>query len=876
MLPVSAELLEQRIFMSVNVGINASQRFQTIAGFGTSMFSQATVAPYDAPVGSTQYQNFLNDYVNDLGATIVRINFQSDVLPAKPAVPLGTDLAANIAALNFNSTNAAFFGNLTRAIDQADGNKLQVVASIWSPPAWMKANDSLAALQQPDGSYNDPTNHLLFQNNDPAANADPSNNLDPDNLLQFARYCAAYVAGMEQTYGIQIVGLSIQNELMFNESYDSCSYYQDSSLDPTDIQYRRYAQAVKAVGEEFERDGITTALIGPESIGPDGDTGNPSLTTRQVDYIKAVDADTVVDAYGKTAADYLGVYAIHGWSGDGKNPASDREWWAEYEAELADEPIARASWQTEESGEAMSWLGANNNPLRGALGMGMQIHDTLVTGDASAYLYWQTADGNTDSLTPVLMDSTAATVADPERSDVPQWKYLTFKHWSHFVVPGAVRIGTTYTDGSGNVIAENPAGVNTDAYIDDAGKTLTVELTNIGATAATVRLTLNSASVAEFDQAWLTDATNTWANVGPVTVVNGVATITLPAYSIVTLQGSTAVAGSIRGTVFNDSNGNGKQDSGETGLVGIEFYNDANNNGKFDPGELTTTTTDSTGNYIFAGLSPGNYKIRQMLPAGSRQTTPANNFGWTLTLSANQTLTGNNFGEQATIAPPPPPTGESIAGNVFNDSNGNGAMNAGETGIPAIVVYDDLNNDGKLDNSEPKTLTDRNGNYSLASLSAGNHKIREIIPAGWRQTTPTNNYGWTIALSPNQALTGKNFGEQVTAAPPPPVGGSISGVVFNDANGDLKLDNGELGLASWTLYIDSNNDGILDNNELTTQTKSDGTYTFSNLAAGTYLIRAVRPAGWSQTTPTKNFGQHVTISKNQNVTGIQFGEMQIA
>src|SRR5207244_5007479 len=42
---------------------------------------------------------------------------------------------------------------------------------------------------------------------------------------------------------------------------------------------------------------------------------------------------------------------------------------------------------------------------------------------------------------------------------------------------------------------------------------------------------------------------------------------------------------SATGVVFEDSNGNGTQDSGETGLAGLTFYVDLNGNGSKDAGE---------------------------------------------------------------------------------------------------------------------------------------------------------------------------------------------------------------------------------------------------------------------------------------------------
>jgi hypothetical protein len=217
--------------------------------------------------------------------------------------------------------------------------------------------------------------------------------------------------------------------------------------------------------------------------------------------------------------------------------------------------------------------------------------------------------------------------------------------------------------------------------------------------------------------------------------------------------------GSISGKVWNDVDGDGVLDSGEVGIAGITVYNDANNNNLKDSGELTTTT-DSSGNYTFASLAAGNYKIRQILQTGWSQTSPANGFGWTITLATNQVLTGKNFGTKNSGGGS---GGGSIAGKVFNDANGNGAIDSGELGIANITVYNDANNNNVWDTGELKTLTDSSGNYILSNLVAGNYKIRQILQTGWSQTTPANGFGWTISLATNQALTGKNFGTRQTA-----------------------------------------------------------------------------------------------------------------
>jgi SdrD B-like domain len=75
-----------------------------------------------------------------------------------------------------------------------------------------------------------------------------------------------------------------------------------------------------------------------------------------------------------------------------------------------------------------------------------------------------------------------------------------------------------------------------------------------------------------------------------------------------------------------------------------------------------------------------------------------------------------------------------------------------------------------------------------------------------------------------------------------PAQGSISGVVFNDLNGNGVQDAGEPGLTGWTVTATESVD-------LTTTTDSTGHFQITNVSSGTWTVRVVSPAGWVQTTP---------------------------
>ncbi len=76
------------------------------------------------------------------------------------------------------------------------------------------------------------------------------------------------------------------------------------------------------------------------------------------------------------------------------------------------------------------------------------------------------------------------------------------------------------------------------------------------------------------------------------------------------------------------------------------------------------------------------------------------------------------------------------------------------------------------------------------------------------------------------------------------------------------------------MFIDANNNGKLDSGEVSATTNASGVYTFSGLAAGTYIIRrADTPAGYTITEPVGG-AYTVTLAAGQVVTGKDIGAVQ--
>jgi len=310
------------------------------------------------------------------------------------------------------------------------------------------------------------------------------------------------------------------------------------------------------------------------------------------------------------------------------------------------------------------------------------------------------------------------------------------------------------------------------------------------------------------------------------------------------------LTGSISGIKFNDLNGNGVQDSGEPGLAGVTITLSSAS----QPPRSIVTGSDGT--FTFTGVPFGTYSVSEIVPPGFVQTSPAPpGTPQVVTLDfGHQTVTGVAFGNRAVPA--------QISGTKFNDANGNGVRDTGEGGLSGVTI--------QLRNSAGQTLTattDASGGFSFLGLAPGTYVLSEVVPTGFTQTAPAAPGTFSVTLSPGQNATGFLFGNRAQA------GGlaSISGVKFNDANGNGTRDTGEAGLSGVTIQL-------LNAAGQTTSTTTDasGAFSFTGLAAGTYVLSEVVPTGFKQTAPPAPGTISVTVASGQNATGFLFGNQAIA
>lgn len=312
----------------------------------------------------------------------------------------------------------------------------------------------------------------------------------------------------------------------------------------------------------------------------------------------------------------------------------------------------------------------------------------------------------------------------------------------------------------------------------------------------------------------------------------------------------------LSGKVFIDANANGQIDPQDVGSPGWTVYVDTNGNGQLDPQE-PSRISDANGNYIFANLGPGTYKVRVVAQTGFALTTstPSDIVGQS---GLNRTA---DFGVFQVIT---------ISGQVFNDLNGDASKQAGDTGLQGWTVFLDTNGNGQLDANEPSTTSDSSGNFSFQVVFAGSARLAEVVQSGWVATTTQSLINLQAGL-----VFSEDIGNFQTV--------SVAGQVFVDTDGSGVNNSSKPGRngVQISLYSDVNKNGVFDagvDTLVTTSTSAQsgslsGIYSFAGLAPGAYLVLEAAIAGSGQTAPLAPGYYAFTVQSGANITGKDFGNL---
>ena len=306
------------------------------------------------------------------------------------------------------------------------------------------------------------------------------------------------------------------------------------------------------------------------------------------------------------------------------------------------------------------------------------------------------------------------------------------------------------------------------------------------------------------------------------------------------------VPGTITGIAFLDVGGDGALSTGDTGVSGVTvtLYNGTT--------VVATTTSAADGSYTFAGVAPGTaYSVKFGTRTGdvfTKQTAETTTVpdasivnattGQTATfaVAAGQTVAHVDAGYKA-ISP------GTVTGIAFYDTNGDGILGTGETGISGVTVT--LYNGTTV---AATTTSGVGGTYSFTNVAPGSaYSVKFATPAGdilTKQTAETTaapdasivsaTTGQTAAFAVASGQTVAHVDAGVYAP------GSIGNYVWFDANKNGAQDVGETGVSGVTVKLLN---GTGTTTLATTTTGVGGTYSFNTLAAGTFEVQFVAPAG---------------------------------
>jgi glucosylceramidase len=205
----------------VSVFVDPSKTFQTFLGIGGALTDAS--AEVFAKLPATKQQELLEAYFNKekgIGYTLARTNIHSCDFSSNSYTYI-TEGDSLLNSFNINHDKQFRIPFIRQAMAAA-GGKLTLFASPWSPPAFMKTN-----------------NNMLY-----------GGKLKPAFAQAWADYFVKFIRAYEQE-GIPVWGITIQNEPMAIQRWESCIFTAEEERD----------FLKKYLGPTFEKQGLENKKI---------------------------------------------------------------------------------------------------------------------------------------------------------------------------------------------------------------------------------------------------------------------------------------------------------------------------------------------------------------------------------------------------------------------------------------------------------------------------------------------------------------------------------------------------------------------------------------------------------------------------------------
>ena len=177
--------------------------------------------------------------------------------------------------------------------------------------------------------------------------------------------------------------------------------------------------------------------------------------------------------------------------------------------------------------------------------------------------------------------------------------------------------------------------------------------------------------------------------------------------------------------------------------------------------------------------------------------------------------------------------------------------------------------DGVRDGANAEEFRIATGSFTVTSLLEGvstnlTFKPRASVPSSWLVVedgaSSSGTTGDTLGVGNGITLT-----REGTAI--------IRGRVFDDKNATGFFDGDDTGVDGFQVFLDENFNGVIDPGEQSKSVSSTGTYTFSNVIAGTYRVNQVPRNGWRTSFPAEGYYE-LTIGYGQEAKSLSFANTQ--
>jgi glucuronoarabinoxylan endo-1,4-beta-xylanase len=318
--------------------------------------------------------------------------------------------------------------DIVRGARTSLGRPVRILMSSWSPPAALKSTGN----EKKGGTLAQENGKFVYD--------------------KFARYWAESLPAYKKA-GIVPTWVSIQNEPDWKADWETCLFQPTEATDDKGVALAGYDRALAAVYSRLRAaPGGAPKLLGPETLGIGG---------RKVqNYLGAEDSTTAKQVDGVAYHLYYG--------GDHQAPDT-------FIPTLRGVHNAypnKSKWMTEfgrSDGFQTAWC----------------IHNTLVEGNAAAYVYWAGIWPGQDTLINIDNPFNARSTWKLPNGFEPTDRYYGLKHYSYFINPGYKRVEAGGLDES----------VKVSAYISpDKSRLVVVALNTAVSASANLSLTVKGFS----------------------------------------------------------------------------------------------------------------------------------------------------------------------------------------------------------------------------------------------------------------------------------------------------------------------------------------------------------------------------------------------